>query len=37
MDDLKQMATVIAIITYHTAQREDLMPREPLPVVSSSN
>jgi hypothetical protein len=33
MDDLKQMATVIAIITYHTAQRDEKMPREPLPVV----
>jgi hypothetical protein len=37
MDDLKQMATVIAIITYHTAQREGLMPREPLPVVQQTS
>ncbi len=37
IDDLKQMATVIAIITYHTAQRQDRMPRESIPVVTGSN
>ena len=36
MDDLKQMATVIAIITYHTAQRDALMPRESLPAPTAS-
>ena len=36
MDDLKQMATVIAIITYHTAQRDNLMPREGLPVAEQA-
>ena len=37
MDDLKQMATVIAIITYHTAQRDQKMPRESLPVLQSGS
>ncbi|MCA6078406.1 M20/M25/M40 family metallo-hydrolase [Fulvivirga sedimenti] len=37
IDDLKQMATVIAIITYHTAQRPEKMPRESIPVVTGSN
>ena len=36
MDDLKQMATVIATIVYHTAQREELMPREPIAEPSTS-
>ncbi len=35
MDDLKQIATVIAIIAYHTAEREELMPRETLPVAET--
>jgi len=37
MDDLKQMATVIAIIVYQTAQREGLMPRKLLPKIESEN
>ena len=37
MDDLKQMATVIATIVYHTAQRDELMPREPVATVEQSN
>jgi len=37
MDDLKQMATVIAIIVYHTAQREEMMPRESVAVVEQNN
>ena len=37
MDDLKQMATVIAIVVYHTAQRDELMPREPVAMVNESN
>ena len=37
MDDLKQMATVIATIVYHTAQREELMPRESLVTIEKSN
>ena len=28
IDDLKQMATIIASFVYHTAQRDDLMPRK---------
>jgi len=37
MDDLKQMATVIATIVYHTAQRDEMMPREPVATVEKSN
>ena len=37
MDDLKQMATVIATIVYHTAQRDEMMPREPVTTVEKSN
>ncbi len=37
MDDLKQMATVIATIVYHTAQRDELMPREPVATVDKVN
>jgi Zn-dependent M28 family amino/carboxypeptidase len=37
MDDLKQMATVIATIVYHTAQRDELMPREPVATIEKSN
>ncbi len=36
MDDLKQMATVIAIIVYHSAQRDEMMPREPVAIVDKS-
>ena len=36
-DDLKQMATVIATIVYHTAQRDEMMPREPVAVVEKNN
>ena len=31
MDDLKQMATIIASFVYHTAQRSELLPRKPEP------
>lgn len=31
IDDLKQAATVIASIVYHTAMRDEKMPRKPLP------
>lgn len=37
MDDLKQMATIIATIVYHTAQRDELMPREPVATLESGN
>ena len=37
MDDLKQMAIIIATIVYHTAQRDELMPREPVAAVEKSN
>ena len=37
MDDLKQMATIIATIVYHTAQRDEMMPREPVATVEKSN
>lgn len=37
MDDLKQMATVIAIVVYHTAQRDEMMPREPVAVLNKNN
>lgn len=30
-DDLKQSATIIASLIYHTAQRKDLLPRKPKP------
>lgn len=30
-DDLKQAATVIASFVYHTAQRDEMIPRKPLP------
>ncbi len=36
MDDLKQMATVIAAIVYHTAERTEMMPRKPLKKVENS-
>lgn len=36
MDDLKQMATVIATIVYHTAQRDGLMPREAQATVNTN-
>jgi Zn-dependent M28 family amino/carboxypeptidase len=31
IDDLKQAATVIASFVYHTAQRDEKLPRKPLP------
>lgn len=37
IDDLKQMATVIAIIVYHTAQRDELMPREEMKETIKTN
>jgi carboxypeptidase Q len=37
MDDLKQMATVIATIVYHTAQRNEMMPREPITTVEENH
>jgi carboxypeptidase Q len=37
MDDLKQMATVVATIVYHTAQRDEMMPREPITTVEESH
>ena len=30
-EDLKQAATIIASIVYHTAMRDKLVPRKPLP------
>jgi uncharacterized protein YwlG (UPF0340 family) len=30
-DDLKQAAVVMASVVYHTAMRDDRMPRSPLP------
>ncbi|MGE0772813.1 MAG: M20/M25/M40 family metallo-hydrolase [Cyclobacteriaceae bacterium] len=32
MDDLKQMAVIVASFVYHTAQRAEKIPRKPLPV-----
>jgi Zn-dependent M28 family amino/carboxypeptidase len=32
MDDLKQMAIVVASFVYNTAQRSGMLPREPLPA-----
>ena len=32
-DDLKQAATIIASFVYHTAQRDEKLPRKPLPGV----
>lgn len=32
-DDLKQAATIVASFVYHTAQRDELLPRKPLPVA----
>jgi carboxypeptidase Q len=31
-DDLKQAATIIATFVYHTAQRDEQLPRKPLPA-----
>jgi hypothetical protein len=35
MDDLKQMATIVATFVYNTAQRDEKLPRKPLKVVSA--
>ena len=32
-DDLKQAATIIATFAYHTSERDELLPRKPLPAV----
>lgn len=32
-DDLKQMATIVASFVYHTAQRDEKLPRKPLPAA----
>lgn len=32
MDDLKQMAVIVASFVYHTAQRPEKLPRKPLPA-----
>ena len=34
-DDMKQMATVVATIAYLTAQRDERLPRKPLPVSTA--
>ncbi|MDN4165998.1 M20/M25/M40 family metallo-hydrolase [Cytophagales bacterium LB-30] len=36
MDDLKQMAVIVASIVYHTAQAEDKIPRKALPAPAPS-
>lgn len=33
MDDLKQMAVIVATFVYNTAQRADKLPRKPLPAA----
>ncbi len=33
-DDLKQAATLVAAFVYHTAQRDELLPRKPLRLAS---
>jgi len=33
IDDLKQMAVIVAAFVYNTAQREEMLPREPLKKV----
>jgi carboxypeptidase Q len=33
-DDLKQAATIIASFVYHTAMREERLPRKPVPVTT---
>lgn len=35
MDDLKQMAVIVAGFVYQTAQRDEMLPREDLPAVES--
>ncbi len=36
-DDLKQMATIVAVFVYNTAQRNDKLPRKPLPKALASH
>lgn len=31
-DDLKQAATIIAAFAYHAAERDERIPRKPLPM-----
>ena len=33
-DDMKQMATIVASFVYNTAQRDEMIPRKPLPAPS---
>jgi len=33
IDDLKQMAVIVATFVYNTAQRQEKLPRKPLPAA----
>jgi len=35
-DDLKQAATIIASFVYHTAERDEMLPRKPLPAPKAT-
>jgi len=35
-EDLMQMAVIVASFVYHTAQRDEKLPREPMPVIETS-
>jgi len=35
IDDLKQIAVIVASFVYHTAQRDELMPRKPGPEIEN--
>ncbi len=35
-DDLQQAATIIASFVYHTAQRDEKLPRKVLPITVES-
>jgi Zn-dependent M28 family amino/carboxypeptidase len=37
MDDLKQMATVVAWSVYTIANRDEMMPRKPAPAPRATN
>jgi len=36
-DDLKQAATIVAAFVYNTAQRDQKIPRKPMPQAQTQN